>query len=356
MNRFLIAALATWALFACKKSPKPQPEGTPTATTEVAPPPRAEPLTAEQRRWTWEATSSNGRVMVTQTSTGTEQCSVQSTGAAKDWESDACLGESTQLHFVSNDGNSVVTVEQLPTSEGWKYPAVVWLAMRGEPTKQSSLGSFLGSTDQTKAYSTHLAWLAGTHEIPGARPQVSLDEKAVELTTVEGRLIRLSFDGSDWPEPLKAPPPTKVAAGVAGCSGSIRWTNQRGQVTYTDSLASVPKRFRKTARCTNGAEIGVVDGAMQGTENAPAGENTSDDTTVTTKAPAKRSVYCAFGYATYEKSTREVTNIAPSSFRERSFCASGTLEEAQRECEKTAAGFRDATACRCTNDPGTRCH
>jgi hypothetical protein len=127
--------------------------------------------------------------------------------SAVSWQIARCVGNSSDLFFVSTDGAKVWVVKTLPENAtgggkkarkfpAWTYAEVAALYGRnGSRLKSMQLNDLVKSKeglDDVRKLERHFKWLEGAVGVPGKGPRLT-EAGTVELETVERKTIKLEF-------------------------------------------------------------------------------------------------------------------------------------------------------------------
>jgi hypothetical protein len=151
--------------------------------------------------------------------------------------------------------------------------------------------------------------------------------------------------------PVVEAPPAPPASTAAECDGVMRWTDDEGTPHYTNSLAEVPGRSRKTITCTAGEEVGVVPAAIHAP--APSAHEAREEEPPPPPRPSNqpastKKVHCIFKY------------FQGLNWMQYGYCTSGDVSEATAKCDADATAKHPGhSPCYCSDDPtwiSTRCN
>ncbi len=229
------------------------------ATTAASSPGGA--AAAEFAALNWRAASKDGRAVVEQRG-GADGCRVAARrGDAELWSMSACIARRSQLPFVSPDGMRLLVVDPLPDHDGadWSGSVAALLFEKGALLRTVAAGDMVADA-RIRHMVKDFSWIAGAGEQqPPAR--YAGDGRGVEFRTVDGRAVRLGFDGDDFPTARSAsrrdPPPAPPAKVTAGDDDALyRWEGRDGSIHYGRRF-EIPEDARGRARRVD-ADIGVV--------------------------------------------------------------------------------------------------
>ncbi|WP_257447869.1 hypothetical protein [Archangium lipolyticum] len=241
----------------------PGPENTPGAETALpgAPGEPQKPAGEEVPDQTWSARSANGNAEVRQTAlrNGKERrCTLVSTVSPLSGERsvvshwDTCIARREQLKFVSPEGTRVVVIDPFPApiQGDWRNVEVATLYEHGLRVTGTTAGELVGALDEAREPTARFAWVKGEAGLPGTPPRYSSDGKLVELEAVDGRSVRLGFEGQGFPEPA-------AGAGTASAPTMYQYEDGKGTRHFVSSLSEVPTRYQSRAVAVK-AEVGIV--------------------------------------------------------------------------------------------------
>jgi hypothetical protein len=243
--------------------PDPGTGKTPGAETS-RPGARGEPRSApaeELPDQTWTALSANGSAEVRQTAlqNGKEpRCTISSTLTPLSgersvvWRWDTCIARREQLKFVSPDGRRVLVLDPFPApiQGDWKKVEVATLYEHGLRVTGTTAGALVSALDEAREPGSRFAWVKGEAGLPGKPPRYTSDGKTVELEAVDGRSVRLGFDGQGFPAPVGGASTTSAPA-------MYQYEDGKGTRHFVSSLSEVPARYQSRAVAVT-AEVGIA--------------------------------------------------------------------------------------------------
>lgn len=278
----LVLAVLAASSLGCRRSPDhapapragAAPEAGPAAPAPAAPlaaaaspavpaasPPAPGAAAAEFADLNWRAASKDGGAVVEQRG-GADGCRVAARrGDAELWSMAACVARKSQLPFVSPDGLRLLVVDPLPDHDGpdWSGSVAALLFEKGALLRTVAAGDLVADA-RIRHMVKDFSWIAGAGEAqPPAR--YAGDGLGVEFRTVDGRAVKLAFDGRDFPTPRpvsrRAPDPAPREVGAAADERALyRWEDGDGSIHYGRRF-EIPEDARARARPVD-AQIGVM--------------------------------------------------------------------------------------------------
>ncbi len=228
MRRSLAILLLTSGL-ACNRQPKPK----------AAPPP---PPVVAQDPVDWRALSADAKGEIRQLNLADATCRVEGVlNGAVIWSTKECLSTANQLHFASNDAERLVVIDPMPEIPNGKWGAAVAVAgfQRGMLVHSNALGKLVRDATKLRMTQRYVRWLQGTSDIAGVPPGRTEDGAAIRLETVDGARFDVRFDHAEGALLPVAPPET---------GSSMRTMYEYGDGQFAESMAEVPKKFKRTAK------------------------------------------------------------------------------------------------------------
>lgn len=153
---------------------------------------------------TWTILSADSAVDLTQTASAPNACRLAAAregGKTELWTAEVCLATVNHLRFVSNDGEKLIVVEPLPTKLGstWHNTPVVLLYKRSALERTATAAEMVRNEKKIRQLTRHFYWLEGALNVPGRPPRYLADGSGVEMEAIDGRNVKVRFDGVDFP-------------------------------------------------------------------------------------------------------------------------------------------------------------
>jgi hypothetical protein len=224
-----LAILACATAFGCNRHPKPAPKPAPVPV-------------AETEKVEWRALSPDAKAEIRQFNLEDGTCRVEGVlGSSVVWTSKDCISTANQLHFASNDGERVVVIDPLPEFKNDNWGAALGLAgyQRGTLVHSNSLATLVKDPSKLRKSQRYVRWVQGTNDVTGLPPAITGDGLAVHFETVDNMKYDVRFDQAEGELLPVAPPET---------GQQMRTMYEYGNGQFAESMADVPKKFKRTAK------------------------------------------------------------------------------------------------------------
>jgi hypothetical protein len=189
-ERSIGLALALAATTCHRPEEKPAPAPLPDASA-------AEPETPPvDRDLTWETPSRDSKIYLHQTHQPDGFCHLECVRIPDQrlWSGTGCVGKWLDLRFISDDCERIVVLHPFPKAAAHDRATPVARLFQHEVQVEELLaGGIVQNWSKVRTSGSHLYWLAGVLDMPGAAPHYSDDGSAVELDTLDGTHHRIPF-------------------------------------------------------------------------------------------------------------------------------------------------------------------
>lgn len=261
MRQWVMPVVVCALAGACRQAKPPSPPA-PVAAAPAAPAPAEAPA--------WRATSANGEWTVEQfvDASGACRAAARSRQAAG-WTTTTCLASTSQLAFLSNDGQTLLVLEPTPrfVDGAWEPAEVARRFVKGVLADRTQASALVANGDKLTRYTHYFGWAKGAGGLGGDAPRLAPDGAAVLLETADGRTARLSFDGPPSVSPVPEAPvaaaapagPPPAAAPGCGAEQLCQYVDAQGTTQFVNG-AEVPERYRAKARPVD-AQLGLMETA-----------------------------------------------------------------------------------------------
>lgn len=157
------------------------------------------PSSVPTRELSWQVLSADASAVLEQTSTGPGACQVSCRRPKQPeplvWSAERCLATKSELVFVDNACERVITLQPLPQIENdWRATTVVRVFKRAEQERVMSANQFVRDTNKLRMLTKVFRWAEGVAGTPGVPPRYREDALGVDLEAIDGMRHTVPFE------------------------------------------------------------------------------------------------------------------------------------------------------------------
>lgn len=157
------------------------------------------PTSVPTSELSWQVLSADASAVLEQTSTAPGTCQVSCRRPKQQspqvWSAESCLAIKSELVFVDNACERVITIDPLPKIENdWRATPVVRVFKRSEQERVMSANQFVRDSNKLRMLTKVFRWAEGVAGTPGVPPRYREDALGVDLEAIDGMRHTIPFE------------------------------------------------------------------------------------------------------------------------------------------------------------------